>query len=75
MNRTVYCSCFYCEHHEGGKCLSPVLHLGHHDCCQEFTPSEEKLEAYLKAHANDPNRPTEYGEYDLPNIAFHIRQK
>ncbi len=47
MQQTIYCDCFYCEHYEDGKCLSPVLHLGHHDCCHEFTPSDEKLDAHF----------------------------
>lgn len=75
MKQTIYCDCFYCEHYEGGKCLSPVLHLGRASSCREFTPSEEKLNAYLEAHANNPNKPTEYGEYSMPFIGMRIRQK
>ena len=75
MKQTIYCSTFYCEHYENGKCLSPVLHVSNVSSCKEFTLSEEKLNAYLEAHANAPNKPTEYGEYDMPNIALRIRQK
>ena len=75
MKQTIYCTCFYCEHHEEGHCLSPVLHLGHYDCCKEFTFSEEKLDAYLEARANDPNKPTEYGAYHPRNRSTRIRRK
>ncbi|MBR4113124.1 MAG: hypothetical protein IKK54_00500 [Anaerotignum sp.] len=75
MKQTIYCSTFYCEHYENGKCLSPVLHVSNVGGCKEFNPSDEKLDAHLKTQANNPNKPTEYGEYDLPHITFRIRQK
>ena len=75
MKQTIYCSTFYCEHYEDGKCLSPVLHLSSCSSCKEFNPSDEKLDAHLKAQANNPNKPTEYGEYDLPPTIMVIRQK
>ena len=75
MKQTIYCDCFYCEHHENGKCLSPVLHLDNINSCKEFTFSEEKLDAYLEARANDPNKPTEYGTYHPRNRSTRIRRK
>ena len=75
MKQTIYCSTFYCEHYEDGKCLSPVLHVSNVGGCKEFNPSDEKLDAHLKTQANNPNKPTEYGEYDLPHITFRIHQK
>lgn len=73
MNQTIYCDCFYCEHYEDGKCLAPILHLSNCSSCREFTPSEEKLNAYLNTHT--PNAPKEYGEYTTPPSFIRIRQK
>ena len=53
MKQTIYCDCFYCEHYEEGKCLSPELHLGFHSSCKEFTPSEDKLTAHINTHDPD----------------------
>ena len=75
MKQTIYCSTFYCEHYEDGKCLSPVLHMSSVNGCKEFNPSDEKLDAHLKVQANNPNKPTEYSEYYPSNISIRIRQK
>ena len=75
MKQTIYCDCFYCEHFEEGKCISPVLHLSNFSSCKEFNLSEEKLDAHLEARANDPNKPTEYGTYRPRNPSIPIRQK
>ncbi|WP_458407180.1 hypothetical protein [Anaerotignum sp.] len=74
MKQIIYCPTFYCEHYEDGKCLSPVLHLSSFDSCREFNPSDEKLNAYLEAHANDP-KPTEYDTPNLSPMVIRIRQK
>ena len=80
MKQTIYCDCFYCEYYENDKCISPELHLGLHSSCKEFTPSEEKLNAYVDAHDPnfDPNHPKEYGEYppsDVKPQILRFRQK
>ena len=68
MKQTIYCDCFYCEHYEDSKCLSPELHLGFQRSCKEFVHSQKKLDAYFDSRDPDfdPNRPKEYGEYDPP---------
>lgn len=76
MAQTVYCDCFYCLYFEENRCTAPVLHLWQQSsACQEFTPSEEKLEAFLDAQeANPPANPKgEYGAYKNPALSRRIR--